>query len=153
MTNDLKNTLRLNKKTFEELPGKRFYYSPQTTWLTAAILFLFLLLYIYFLTTDYSLSLVWLIGFVCFLHFLISMLHKVIFKNPIFIINGQKLFYTKKEKWYDLTKCKVDERFIGKLNFYRTLKVECGDDSFYENYWYIEYDDDLKKIMGRYYVD
>jgi len=98
-------------------------------------------------------TIIWIVGFASFLYFFISMLHKLIFKNPIFIIHENKLFYTKNEKWYDLTKCKVYERFVGKYNFYRTLKVECGDDSFSENYWYIEYDDDLKKIMGKYYID
>lgn len=162
ITNNFIKTLKLNKKNFDEIKGKRFYYSPQTTWLTAIIFFSFLLGFVYFLATNHDLEIIWIICFIGFLYLFLQVFYKLIYKNPIFIINQNQLFYTKTEKWYDLTECNVYEWSIGRFNFSGTLFVASGngktffdDDywSFDENYWFIEYDDDLRKIMERYYKD
>lgn len=81
------------------------------------------------------------------------MFHKVIFKHPVFIIQKNLLFYTIDEKWYDLTQCKVSEEYIGKFNYSNTLKVEFDQygNAFYENFYYIKDDDDLKKVLKKYY--
>lgn len=157
MLNDIPKTLKLNKKNFDNIQGQRFYYSPQTTWITASFLFLILLGMIYLLFTDYKLELIFIICFALILYALLEMFPKAIYKNPIFIINGNQLFYTKTEKWYDLTKCKVYTRMT--KYFTTNLFINCGEwggdnyNSLDENYWYIEYDTDLRKIIDQYYND
>lgn len=153
MFKNITKTLLLNKKNFDHIEGKRFYYSPQTTWLTAIFLFAWLVLSVYFIIVESEDILLGIICFCAFFYLLSNMLHKVIFKNPIFIINGSQLFYTKNEMWYDLTKCEVDEEFIGRYNYYKTLTVKTKerDNSFKESYWYIEYDNDLKRAMKKYW--
>jgi hypothetical protein len=102
-----------------------------------------------------------ILGFLIFGYFFLGAFYKVIYKNPIFIINGNQLFYTKTEKWYDLTQCKVSVDYTGKFNSSGTLFIKSGNKSFFdddywsigESYWFIEYDNDLKKIMERYYKD
>lgn len=160
MINNFTKTLKINNKNFDEIKGQRFYYSSWTTWITAIIFFSILVLFIYSLFTSLTLGILWILGILVSLYYFLQVLYKVIYKNPIFIINGNQLFYTKTEKWYDLTQCDVSVSYIGQFNFTGTLIVKSGngktffdDDywSFDENYWLIEFDDDLKKIMERYY--
>ena len=153
MFKNIKKTLLLNKKNFDHIEGKRIYYSPQITWLTASVLFLWLVIIIYLISSDSGFFAVGAICLAVFFYQFINMFHKVIFKNPIFIINNHDLFYTKNELWYDLTKCTVDEVFDHKWNYYNTLSIKCEpeENSFKESYWYIEYDDELKKAMKKYW--
>ncbi len=83
------------------------------------------------------------------------MFHKLIYKNPIFIINRNQLYYTKTEKYYDLIKCDLDEAFVGKYNFSMTLRLtdHTTDETIRENFWYIEYDGELRAILKPYYKD
>ncbi|MCW3105345.1 MAG: hypothetical protein JWO09_3785 [Bacteroidetes bacterium] len=152
MFNDLNITLLLNQKNFDHIPGRRFYYSPQTTWLTVIFLSASLLMNIYLLVAS-DLTVFWILSIAVFSYYLIKTLSKLLFKNPVLILDKNMLFYTKNEKWYDLLKCDVDERIDGRYNYYRTLFVTCEeeDDSFRENYWYIEYDDDLKRALKKFY--
>ena len=80
------------------------------------------------------------------------MLHKIIFKNPIFILKGNQLFYTKSEKWYDLSKCKVYESIGGRCSM-TTLNVVGNtgyDNSIDEQYFYIKDDGLLRKKLKPY---
>ena len=154
MFKNIKKTLLLNRQNFDHIEGTRFYYSSQITWLTFIVLIIFLGLYLYYFITDPDpeFKLFWIVALFLFMIPLIRMFHKFIFKNPIFIINKNHLFYTKKEKWYNLMECKVAEVMIDRSNFSGSLSVKCKEetDSFLENYWYIEYDSDLKKIIKNY---
>lgn len=153
MPHNIVKTIKLNRKTFDHIQGKKFYYSSLICWLTFSVHLSVLALYIYFLFTDFSLNIWWMIGFLLFLYVIIQMFHKLIYKNPIFIINRNKLFYTKTEKFYDLTKCDLDEAFIGKTNFSMTLRLTEREtwDSLRENFWYIKYDNELRAKLRPYY--
>jgi hypothetical protein len=155
MPNNITKTLKLNKKNFDHIQGRKFFYSPQMCWLTFIVQTLVLLLYIYFLFTDSNLTVLWIVGLLIFLYLPIHMFHKLIYKNPIFIINRNQLYYTKTEKYYDLIKCDLDEAFVGKYNFSMTLKLtdHATKETIRENFWYIEYDGELRTILKPYYKD
>jgi hypothetical protein len=77
----------------------------------------------------------------------------LIYKNPVFILDGERLLYTPNETWYDLNEIVITEENYGEYNYYRSLCIL--DDNFKllvrENFWYIEYDEDLRKMLARYY--
>lgn len=151
MFKNIKSTLLLNKKNFDHVEGKRFRYSPQIIWLSAIVLFIAVIMNIIFAIHDPGFLWGGILCSAIFLYILLNMFHKLIFKNPIFIINKNQLFYTKNEKWYDLQKCIVYEEYRVH-SYYRALRVTNieEDDMFEEPYWYIEYDDELKKIIAKY---
>ncbi len=145
----IRHTITLNKKTIDH-PGKKFFYSPETTKIKFCLLTMMVILYIYFGVTENK---YFLLAAIFFFFLLINMFHKVIFKNPIFIINGDKLYYTKMDKWFDLNKTIIYTEYATRGNFSETLTIELdswGDEKVQENLWYIEYDKDLVKILKKY---
>lgn len=151
MLSNIIKTIELNKKNFDEIKGKRFYYCKPTIWLYASFLFIA----IGFIAINYCFNIYWALIFLFFLYQPIQMFHLLIYKNPILIIDGNKLFYTKDEKWYDLSQCKVSEyikREMWHVNYSGTLRVKSYDSEFDINYWFIEDDVDLRKIMSKYYI-
>jgi hypothetical protein len=82
-----------------------------------------------------------------------NMVHKVLQRNPLFILNGDKLFYSYTETWYDLNDTIIYKDNIGKYNHSGTLIIEIEDSNkkFYENLWYIKDDDLLIKSLERYF--
>ena len=95
MLKNINTTLLLNKKNFSHIPGKRFRYSPQITWLTAIVLFAIITTFTVLTIIDSGLLPYGIFILIIFSYQLLSMFHKLIFKNPIFILNNNKLFYTK----------------------------------------------------------
>lgn len=145
----IRQTLELNKKTID-YPGKKFYYSPQITKFTCFMLIAFMLVAIWNLFANKDLySILVMIGIG---YFLINMIHKLLFKNPIFIINGDQLYYTKMDQWFDLKETIIYETHMGKNNFWGTLVIETQkwEKHVHENLWYIEYDKDLIKLLYKY---
>lgn len=152
MFNDFNITFVLNQRNFDHIPGKRFYYSPQITWLTVIFFSASLLMNIYLLIAS-DRTIPWILSLAVFSYYLLKALAKLLFKNPVLILDKNMLFYTKNEKWYDLLKCDVYERMAGRYNSYKTLTVKCEqeEDSFEENYWYIKHDGELKKALKEFY--
>lgn len=86
-------------------------------------------------------------------YYLHRVITRLIYKNPIFIICKNMLFYTPNEKWFDLEECDVQEISRNKRNFSFTLYVKANDeDKFEENFWYIEEEDRLKRYLEKYYT-
>ena len=108
MKNNISEALRLNRINFDHIEGQRFYYHPISSCLSFYFhLFLMVFFIFYSATTStHKYDLVSLVLIIWYTFSLVGMLHKIIFKNPIFILKGNQLFYTKSEKWYDLSKCK-----------------------------------------------
>jgi hypothetical protein len=47
----------------------------------------------------------------------LEMLHKLILKKSVFIVNGEQLYYSKIDQWFDLNKVTIYEKSTGKYNF------------------------------------
>ena len=149
-----RQSLLLNKKVIDH-PGKKFYYSPQTTKLSLAFLIITICLNVYlaYNSDKFEEVALFIIGTLLCGNNLVNILHKVILKTPIFIINGDQLFYTKMDKWFDLNTTIIYKDTTGKYNFWGTLIIEqeYWNDPIHENLWYIEYDKDFIKFLKKYF--
>lgn len=117
---------RLNRLGFESLTGKRMYYSKITNSLSLV------------LKTFFLVGFVALNGFIAFgdqLQFLILLsipvdllllnsifesIGKLLLKNPVFILKGEKLYYIHTNEWYDIRNYYFSDEYVGRHNYYAT---------------------------------
>jgi hypothetical protein len=99
-----KKTVELNKTTID-FPGKKIYYDKIYLWvalilnMAGASLFLF----------EYLNENGWgyLAGIGLFLFFVPEKIRKLLFKNPVFIFQNDKFYYSLENCWVDKTNSKV----------------------------------------------
>ncbi|MCG3167344.1 MAG: hypothetical protein POELPBGB_03134 [Bacteroidia bacterium] len=153
MINQFKEISSFSKKKFN-VEGRRFYYSPQTTLISLIVNVGLLVLSIATLFFNYNWGTRLILIFCCAfpIYSIYNLIPKLIFvinKTPVFIINGKNLFYTKQEIWYDIENSDIFKKYAFRGNYYGTLvikdKIKCI--ILEENFWYIEYDEDLKDIL------
>ena len=121
-------------------------------WLTIFILLLYSSLGVYLLISDTVL--IAILNLLFCLYFFISMLHKLVYKIQylyylMIICITQKKRNGMISKNVMLRKCLPES-----LNFSTTLRIECeaDEDSFRENFWFIEYDRELRKFLASCYI-
>ena len=151
MFKKIKLAQALNRKDFSHIQGRRFRYSPQTTWLTLIIYFLLFAASVYFIFDDphSKLLLSWVGTLFLYAFFAILLLHKIIQEAPVFIVDQRKVFYTKTEKWYDPAKL---ETYLRMSRGYSVYPLMCMSDlgqnrQHEESLWFIEHDDELKALL------
>lgn len=83
-------------------------------WLSAC---LFLNLYLVFESDSLSENAFLLLGHLVVGYKVLEMLHKLILKKSVFIVNGEQLYYSKIDQWFDLNKVTIYEKSTGKYNF------------------------------------
>jgi len=150
----IRHAIMLNKKAID-YPGKKIYYSAAITKLTFAFPIQPLIgsIYLLFDSSKNDLDIFSLFTVLMWLFFILNMFHKVIFKQLVFIINGDQLYYTKLDKWFDLKNKVLYEGAVERSNLWGTLiiELEYWEDSIHENLWYIEYDKEFIKLMEKYF--
>ena len=149
-----RHSLLLNKKLID-YPGKKFYYSPQTTKISLVCLIIMVSGNVYLANDSDKFDQIglFIISTIMFGYYLVNLLHKVILKKPVFIINGDQLYYAKMDKWFDLNTTIIYEKMVGNSNYWGTLVIEqeYWNYHIYENLWYIEYDKDFIKLIKKYF--
>lgn len=148
---NIRTAIKINKEPFQ-IEGRKFYYSPQTTTITLIILLIVISFFVWqIVSTEYIL--LDCFSILMLTYFIVNMLHKVIFKRPVFVLVENKLYYSKMGIWLNLEDCYINDDIVGKFNWSGTLTIECekSDVIIQENLWYIEYDDELKKYLKKYF--
>lgn len=145
----INNSIEQNKKQFN-IEGQKFYYSRFiTTFLLFSNSFLFIssFISIFTLGTHYLPGAI--LGMIIPIHILtIYILPKHIYKNPVFIIQNKKLFYTPTESWYELDADGI--LFMRRLNSnfrYFTI-MRNNKEVVSESFLYVKDADDFKRQIG-----
>jgi hypothetical protein len=73
------------------------------------------------------------------------------YKNPVFIINKNLVYYTLNDKMYDLSICRVYKSLSRGFFFSGELNIINKEDNISISNWYIDGDADLDKLLKPYY--
>lgn len=103
----LRKTLELNKIKIE-FPGKKIFYDKIILWIAITSSILLIVLCIVFCAINQE----WwfLIGIPIFLLPVPSIVRKLLFKNPVFIFQKDKFYYSLENRWFDKNNCTVSYR-------------------------------------------
>jgi len=73
-------------------------------------------------------------------------LSKTIIKNPLFILENDKLYYLITNKWYDIFEYNFIDKMKGKYDYFETfiMSDKAGKIIFSEQNWYLKKEDNLK---------
>lgn len=117
---------RLNRLDLESFAGKRMYYSKIKNSLSIALKTLFLVGFIAlnaFIAFGDQLQFLILLSILADLFLLDSIVEsigKLLLKNPVFILKGEKLYYIHTNEWYDIRNYHFSDEYFGRHNYYAT---------------------------------
>lgn len=155
MFNTIKKAIELSKKDLN-IEGRMFYYSAQTTIIAASVLIALIIVLVTSIVNyqDYFLLALTIVVSILPLKWLYNTLHKFIYIGyglPLFIIKDNQLYYTKTGTWFDLENSNIFKTAVFRSNFSGTLVIEENQtlNKLEENFWFIEYDDELKELLCR----
>jgi hypothetical protein len=147
---NFKEINKLNQINLENVEGIRFYYSKVNICLRLVILIIPLiivfanLLFQNIENTFQSFFISFLLAFVLIIS--IEPVGNLFIKNPIFIINNDKLYYLKSDKWYDINNYYFKDISMGQNNHFKTYCMlnQKNDVIISEKNWYLKNEDYLK---------
>lgn len=146
-------TFYFNRVNTKDIEGIRLYYSPIQSSIGAIVYgVLFILLIVVFsLNIDSLLSfLILLIGVVLLPILSVNHLARLLFKNPVLILDGNRLYYIFTDKWYDIMdyEFKDDE---SEESFYRSFycMIDKEDRTFVFrlNNWHLHDEESFKLVL------
>jgi|694.fasta_scaffold13794_6 hypothetical protein len=148
---NLVNAIKNNNKNYDHIDGIRFYYYKKTALLSIFLLSIAIFFIIYIMIKSNN------IEYYCFvlLSLLFFLLCRVVYmpfyKNPVFIINKNLVYYTLNDKMYDLSICRVYKSLSRGFFFSGELNIINKEDNISISNWYIDGDADLDKLLKPYY--
>lgn len=146
---EIKLTFVQNKRTFQ-IEGQKIYYSHSLLLMFLVwniLMFVFSVFGIIWFYVDY-IPVFGLILVLTVRNLIENIIPKFLYKNPIFIINKEELFYTKTEISYNLQNCEV--KFLRKLHFnFRFFTIlEDGVEVISESFLFIKNSGEFKRQIG-----
>lgn len=100
----IQKTLELNRIKIE-FSGKKIYYDKMTLWLSLTISTIMIVLSIVFYIIADKWE--WLFIIPIALLFVPEKIRKLFFRNPVFIFQKDRFYYTQENCWFDKTNCEV----------------------------------------------
>lgn len=143
----LKNTLEQNRKVV--IPeGRIFYYSKIAIAISLVKYLSCIFLGGYMVTVGEIKSIIIsLLLFSYSVYFIIKeVLPRLMYKNPLFMLKGQMLYYTRAGRWYDLSNKQFYSFSAHKNNYSLTLRVL---PEIEEDFWYIASSAELKHLLRK----
>lgn len=145
----INNSIEQNKKQFN-IEGQKFYYS---RFITTFLLFSNSFLFISSIISIFTLEKYYLPGAIIGMIFpihnvVLYILPKHIYKNPVFIIQKNRLFYTPTESWYELDI--NGTLFLRRANsYFRTFAIiRNNKEVVSESFLYVKDADNFKRQIG-----
>jgi hypothetical protein len=124
--NHIRETKRLNRLHLNSVKGKRMYYNKARNIFSLGVVGL-----LYFTFTVLLISLssakepMWLVfGCLFILMMVLYILRTVsllLLKNPVFILQGDQIYYIKTNQWYKIMEYDFRDEIMGRLNYYETF--------------------------------
>ena len=151
--NHIQEAKIFNTIIIENETGKKIYYDKIANYVS---LFFKLLFTIGFFITIFDMydSPLLLVSFIIFFLILLydttATVGRMIVDKPIFILNGDQLYYLKTNKWYNVQEYEFIDKFMGKYNFLQTFCMidKTGNVVFSEKNWHLKNEDSLKYLIG-----
>lgn len=148
---------KTNLSDFTNLKGRKFYFSKVTPIITILlnVFALILGLVISFPVKHNDLYCITIPMSFVYIYYILKAIGIYNFKNPIFIINNEDLFYSKTSQWYKLNNFDIEEVIISRNYIFSSIQMreKSGNIIFTENKWYLkntsEIHEELKKVYLR----
>lgn len=145
----INNSIEQNKKQFD-IEGQKFYYSRFiTTFLLFSNSFLFISSLISIFTIDNHYLPGGIFGVIIPIYYVVLyILPKHIYKNPVFIIQNKKLFYTPTESWYELDADGILFLRRQRSNYRYFTIMRNNKEVVSESFLYVKDADEFKRQIG-----
>lgn len=144
LKNHIRENLNLNKIQLEKHAGIKVYYRKWGQYLNLALLLGFLFFFSIMLKElikSYT-SFYFLLLYAFFVYNLTEIIGRIILKNPIFILEGNRIYYLKTNCWYEVSEYKFEDK-MDKRSLFCMLDRK-GKIIFSENNRFLENTDRLK---------
>lgn len=153
--NYIRDIIILNKIDLSEVKGERLYINNYTAGFSAILYLLLIPCLIYLMFIEIGNDMIWVIYIILILVFSFSSTYYfsiALFKNPILILNEDKIYFHKTQKWYSITEYTFDDKHIGRANMNLTYCMvdKNGKFIFKLNNWFLKNEEAFKaKLESR----
>lgn len=148
--NFIKEARKLNRIDLSSVKGKRMYYNKIRN---SSSLVVFTTLYILFMMLSLSLEkgrefpliLCCVMGLVL-IFYILRIIAMLMLKNPVFILQGDRIYYLDTNEWYPIMDYDFRDEYIGRHNYYGTFCMfdKKGEKIISEKNWYLKDEEEFK---------
>ncbi len=148
--NFIKEANQLNRIDVSLVKGKRMYYNKirNVISLIAAVSF-YVLMVIFSLSMEKGKELPLILCCLFGIFMILYILDKagmLLLKNPLFILQGEKIYYLRTNEWYPIMDYDFRDEYIGKHNYYATFCMfnKKGERIIAEKNWHLKNEEEFK---------
>ena len=78
--------------------------------------------------------------------YILEIISMLLLKNPVFILQGEQIYYIRTNEWYPIMEHDFRDKKIGKLDYYETFCMYNRKDQLVlkEKNWYLKCEEEFK---------
>lgn len=151
--NFIKDARKLNRIDLSSVKGKRMYYNKVRNSISLAV---FVGLYVLFAMLSFSLEKGREFPIICvcaaglfLVFYLFGKIWMFLLKNPVFILQGDRIYYLLTNEWYPIMEYDFRDEYIGKHNYYATFCMfdKTGKRIISEKNWHLKDEEEFKSHL------